>query len=122
MHSVTFWPVISRWTPPGCTPGELVTQILAEHEAVHGEAVGWTLTFNGEVDSAGLAWPTIPILPTQVGDSLPTVLERLAEAWIDFGQELGTDGRTLSMPGCVGLAATLAAASSSNSVNGVNAR
>ena len=73
-------------TPPGVTPGELATQMIVEHNAVEGETLDWLggFTFNGEVDSAGNLWPSIPILPAQVGDPFPTVLERMSEAWIEW--------------------------------------
>lgn len=85
-------------TPPGCTPGELVTQIFTEWAARNPtDSLGWSLNFNGTQDSLGAEWPTIPIFPCQVGDSLLDVLDRLAEAWVDFAVDVDSGGRTLSM-------------------------
>jgi hypothetical protein len=84
-------------TPPGITPGGAVIQLVDEFEARSGESLGWTFTFTDELDSAGDPWPIIPVLPCQIGDSLIDVLDRLADAWVEWGTEVDAGSRSLSM-------------------------
>ncbi len=68
---------------PGMTPGEVLGILLdeAQHRRCFPELVR---TFNAFVDSAGNAWPRVGDIAVRVGDDYLTVLNQLAETYIDF--------------------------------------
>ena len=67
-------------SPPGFTVGRAF-EILFGRVKVHDYLPGWTLTFNGTVDSAGNAWPVTDELTASTADSLlDTML-----AWYEQG-------------------------------------
>lgn len=71
---------------PGMTVGSAIL-LLWQAAVVRGMLTGWTLGFNGSVDSNGRPWPVLANLDCQVGVSILSFLDQLAETHIDYSTE-----------------------------------
>lgn len=72
---------------PGWTPGEILVLLFAEAQA-RGLLLDWTLSFDGDEDSAGAAWARIPSIAIGVGESMLRMLELLFDdGWIDWNAD-----------------------------------
>jgi len=69
--------------PPGFTIGRAIRVLLEEAQA-RGALLGWTLGFTDTADSAGQAWVEEPELAFQCGMDLYSVLQELAEAYVEL--------------------------------------
>lgn len=75
--------------PPGMTPGEVLRIVLTEAQ-FRGELVGWTWTFDDDVDSNGVPWPETGDIGTKVGtDYLAFIGELVGAPWIDIRAQPG---------------------------------
>lgn len=75
---------------PGWTPGEILDTLLDEAQA-NGMLAGWSLSFDGDLDSAGDAWPVVPSFSCGIGESMLKVLSLLHdEGWIDYSFRAGS--------------------------------
>jgi hypothetical protein len=76
-------------TPPGMTPGE-VLQIIFDEAQDLGFLEGWTLSCDGDEDTAGEPWPIVGDIATKVGTDYATfVLDELASTYIDVRAQPG---------------------------------
>jgi hypothetical protein len=69
--------------PPGFTVGRAIRVLLEEAQA-RGAMVGWSLAFTDNADSAGQAWADDPELAFQCGLDGYSVLQELAEAYVEL--------------------------------------
>lgn len=68
---------------PGMTPGEVINILISEAKA-RGCFPALGTTFGPYVDSAGRPWRRVGDISVRVGDDYATVLQQLAETYIDF--------------------------------------
>lgn len=75
-------------SPPGMTPGEVITHCVTEAQA-RGGLAGVTLGFDRYVDSDGTPWPLLGEVSTKIGYDLLTFIKELANTYIDFAMRPG---------------------------------
>jgi hypothetical protein len=70
--------------PPSMTIGEILYQVLAEWQDA-GWTTGWTIDFDGDLDSKRQPWIATPEITTKVGTSGETFLwHEIAGTWADL--------------------------------------
>lgn len=69
--------------PPGMTVGRVVRVLLEEAQA-RGALLGWELAFTDTSDSNGKPWDDDPELAFQIGHDLYSVLQQLAESYVEL--------------------------------------
>lgn len=69
---------------PGMTPGRFI-RVLLEESQRRGGMVPWTLAFNDNVDSNGVAWDVVEDFSTKVGTDYMTVLAKeIVPTYVDL--------------------------------------
>lgn len=76
---------------PGCTPGLILTQYLAEGQA-RGEGLHVEMMFDADVDSNGEPWASSPEQEYSNEGNLHDVFTTMTETLIDGWADLGPDG------------------------------
>lgn len=84
LHSDDTWDCLAYpATPPGFTPGEILTILLDEAQD-RGSVEWWTPSFTGSLDSNGDAWDGEITISFRFSDGIYDVLTKMSERWIDF--------------------------------------
>lgn len=106
--SDTGWMVLAYpATPPGLTPGQVLTRVLAEAH-FRGALAGISGSWSDTVDSAGTPWPVVASIGTRVGNDVTTFVREMTDTYIDVAMDPATLTLHAYVKGTIGTASSAA--------------